>query len=89
MNVHAKQQKARIFMNGRSRAVRIPADFTLDVDEVVLRQEEDGTITIRPARKGGLLAVLENLQPLGDDEVMPDIEDYPPEPVELAFDDEE
>jgi antitoxin VapB len=78
-----KERRAKIFKNGRSRAVRIPKDFNLEGDEVIIRQERDGVITIHPEAKKGLLALLATLEPLGDDDAMPEIEDFPPEPVNL------
>jgi antitoxin VapB len=79
-----KERRAKVFKNGRSRAVRIPQDFDLEGDEVIIRQERDGVITIHPESKKGLLALLASLDPLGDDDSMPDIEDFPPEPVDLG-----
>jgi antitoxin VapB len=31
---------AKIFMNGRSQAVRLPAEFRFDADEVFIRRDE-------------------------------------------------
>lgn len=33
-------QKTRVFRNGRSQAVRIPADYRLSTDEVYVRRDE-------------------------------------------------
>ena len=41
-----KLAKARVFMSGRSQAVRIPAEFRFSCDEVYVR---------RDARSGGLI----------------------------------
>ena len=35
---------AKIFMNGRSQAVRLPKDFRFDCDEVYVRKQGDGII---------------------------------------------
>ena len=43
-------RKVKVFMNGRSRAVRIPKEFDFPGDEVVMRKEEDGTLTLEPVR---------------------------------------
>jgi antitoxin VapB len=32
--------KARVFMNGRSQAVRIPAEFRFNTDEVYVRRDQ-------------------------------------------------
>jgi antitoxin VapB len=56
---------AKVFRNGGSRAIRLPKEFELPGDEVVLKQDF-GVITILPkgARKGTLLALLEALGPI-------------------------
>jgi antitoxin VapB len=33
-------QKARVFMTGRSQAVRIPAEFRFNTDEVYIRRDQ-------------------------------------------------
>ncbi|GHD11521.1 twitching motility protein PilT [Tianweitania populi] len=43
-----KEQRVRVFMNGRSRAVRIPKEFEFEGDEVTIRKEADGTLTLVP-----------------------------------------
>ncbi|MCF1454629.1 AbrB/MazE/SpoVT family DNA-binding domain-containing protein [Agrobacterium vitis] len=81
----SKERRAKIFMNGRSRAVRIPSDFDLSGDEVVIRQEADGVITIQPARQkrspGGLIEWLRQAEPLGQD--FPEIDDQPLQEIDL------
>jgi len=37
-------QTAKIFMNGRSQAVRLPKDFRFDCDEVFIRKHGDKII---------------------------------------------
>ncbi|MBC8129470.1 MAG: AbrB/MazE/SpoVT family DNA-binding domain-containing protein [Rhizobiaceae bacterium] len=69
------ERKAKIFKNGRSRAIRIPAEFILDGDEVTIRQENDGVITILPSAPLGLLAWLATLEPLEEADQMPEITD--------------
>jgi antitoxin VapB len=56
---------AKVFRNGGSRAIRVPKDFELKGDEVVLKQDF-GVITILPkgSRKGSLLALLKALGPI-------------------------
>jgi len=80
-----KERKAKIFKNGRSRAVRIPSDFELPVDEVVIRQEVDGIITIQPANRkrspSGLVEYLRTAEPLMED--FPEIDDLPLRPIDL------
>ncbi len=46
-------EKARVFKNGRSQAVRIPARFRFTTDEVFIRRDEKtGALTLseKPAR---------------------------------------
>ena len=56
---------AKIFRNGGSRAIRLPKEFVLAGDEVVLKQDY-GMITILPKNpaKGSLLALLNALGPI-------------------------
>ncbi len=85
MHSVAKERKAKVFMNGRSRAVRIPSDFTLPSDDVFIRQEVDGSITIRPELQkrspGELVAYLLQAEPLEGE--FPEIEDLPLRPIDL------
>ena len=72
----------RIFKNGRSRAVRIPKDWDVFGDELVMRQDGDRVILERPQRER-LADILARLEPIG--EQWPEVDDPPPEPVD-AFD---
>lgn len=56
---------AKIFRNGGSRAIRLPKEFELEGDEVVLKQDF-GVITILPkgVRRGSLLATLKAVGPI-------------------------
>lgn len=54
----------RVFNNGNSQAVRIPAEFRLDTDQVTITRNEDGDLVLRPVvpRRGeALLAALHAL----------------------------
>ncbi|MGD9912709.1 MAG: antitoxin [Rhizobiaceae bacterium] len=58
MNEHAKPSKAKtakLFKNGRSQAVRLPAEFRFDGKEVSIRRDENtGEVILAPiARKTG------------------------------------
>lgn len=79
------EHRARVFRNGRSRAVRIPKEFDFEGDEVIFRKERDGRLSIEPVRQEmspkQLVEWLRSLPPLDED--LPDIEDFPPEPVDL------
>ena len=39
LNLPAKRQSAKVFMSGRSQAVRLPQEFRFDCDEVAIRRE--------------------------------------------------
>ena len=79
------EQKAKVFKNGRSRAVRIPKEFDFEGDEVIFRKEKDGKISLEPVRPKKspreLVAWLKSQAPLTED--FPEVEDFPPEPVDL------
>jgi len=82
-----KEQRVRVFKNGRSRAIRIPKEFEFEGDEVTLRQEADGRLTLVPDRKQlsprEIVEWLRSQPPLSEED-FPDIEDFPPPPVNLG-----
>ena len=72
---------ARLFRNGRNQAVRIPREFELAADEVVIYRE-DRRLVIEPVeRRPSLAAVLAGLEPLAED--FPEIDDPPTVPEDL------
>jgi antitoxin VapB len=73
-------REAKIFKNGRSRAVRIPREFDSFGDVAILRQVGD-TVVIEPKRRNRLAEFLRTLEPIDED--LPEIEDLPAEPVDL------
>jgi antitoxin VapB len=74
-------RQARLFRNGRNQAVRIPGEFELAADEVVIYQE-DRRLVIEPVeRSPSLSEVLSRLLPLDED--FPSIDDPPAKPEEL------
>jgi antitoxin VapB len=55
---------AKIFINGRSQAVRLPMAFRFDTDEVFIRQDPvsgDVILSKKPANWDGLLQLLPTL----------------------------
>lgn len=66
------QQHVRLFRNGRNQAVRIPKGFEMEGDEAIIRREGN-RLVLEPVKKGGLLALLEELEPLKD--VFPDMDE--------------
>ena len=39
---------AKVFMTGRSQAVRLPKAYRFDADEVLLERQPDGAVLLRP-----------------------------------------
>ncbi len=74
------QRHAKIFKNGRSQAIRIPREFELPGEDVIIRKEE-GRLIIEPAPPPSLLALLATLEPIDED--FAEIDDRPPEPIDL------
>lgn len=66
-------REARLFRNNRSQAVRIPADFELPGDRVLIHRDGDRLI-LEPVPRRDLLQVLADLAPLGPEDDFPDID---------------
>ncbi|HZZ16369.1 MAG TPA: type II toxin-antitoxin system VapB family antitoxin [Candidatus Sulfotelmatobacter sp.] len=68
------QRKAKIFMNNRSQAVRLPKDFQFNVQEVLIRKEgSDVVLSPRPADWSSYLTEA----PVASSSFMEGIEDLP------------
>jgi len=68
-----------LFRNNRSQAVRIPVEFELPGDRVLIRREGD-RLVIEPLRNPGLTALLAQWAkepPLGPEDEFPEINDTP------------
>lgn len=50
---HAGDKTAKIFLNGRSQAVRLPREFRFEADEVYIRRDEETGDVILSTRPGG------------------------------------
>jgi antitoxin VapB len=70
----AMQRTARIFMNNRSQAVRIPKEFQFTTSEVFIRKEGDEVIL--SARPKDWSAYLTS-GPVASEEYMEGVEDLP------------
>ncbi|GLR55795.1 antitoxin [Rhizobium indigoferae] len=68
------QREAKLFRNNKSQAVRIPADFELPGDRVMIHRDGDRLI-IEPVHRKNLLEVLAGLEPLGPEDQFPDVDD--------------
>lgn len=59
----------RVFNNGNSQAVRIPAEFRLDTDRVRISRNEQGDLILHPLpteRGAALMAALQSLREVDD-----------------------
>lgn len=82
MNYPSASRHARLFRNGRNQALRIPREFELPGDEVILHREGDRLIVEPvPRKRNRLSEFLATLPPAG--EGLPEIEDPPVEPEDV------
>lgn len=70
----APPREAKLFRNNKSQAVRIPADFELPGDRVMIHKEGERLI-LEPVRPKNLLEILASLEPLGPEDQFPDVDD--------------
>lgn len=76
----SRPKEAKLFRNNRSQAVRIPVEFELPGDRVLIHREGDKLIiepVKTPANIIELLAAWKQEPPLAPDDQFPDIEDPP------------
>lgn len=80
----APSREAKLFRNNKSQAVRIPADFELPGDRVMIHRDGERLI-IEPVRRKNLLEVLAGLEPLGPEDQFPEIDQtlLPAKEIEL------
>lgn len=76
----AAHKEAKLFRNNRSQAVRIPVEFEMPGDTVLISRDGDRLI-IEPMRMKGLLALLASWEPF--DEEIPEIEGKPVAPKDI------
>jgi antitoxin VapB len=74
------ERLVKLFRNGRNQAVRIPREFELPGKEAIIRKE-GSRLVIEPAPKKSLLELIRSWEPIDDE--FPEIEDPPPEDVQL------
>ena len=76
---------AKIFQNGRSQAVRLPAEFRFNTKEVFVRRDErtgDVILSRRPADWEGLFELIDQARSESQDFLV-DRHDAPPQKREL------
>jgi antitoxin VapB len=74
MHMPTQPRKAKLFMNNRSQAVRLPKDFQFKTDEVFIRKEgEDLVLSPRPSDWSAYLADA----PVASASFMENVEDLP------------
>jgi antitoxin VapB len=82
----SRPREAKLFRNNRSQAVRIPVEFELPGDRVLIRRE-GGKLIIEPMTKPTnlieLLAEWKKEAPLGPEDQFPAIEDMPAKPEDI------
>lgn len=70
-----KEKEVSLFRNGRSQAVRIPKEFEIEADKVIMSKEADGSLHLRPKlRKMSLVEALDWLKEQGP------LDDFPGDP---------
>ncbi len=77
------ERHVKLFRNGSNQAVRIPREFELPGEDAIMRKDGERLI-IEPAARRSLSQVLDylaTLPPIEDE--FPEIDDPPPDPVEL------
>jgi antitoxin VapB len=74
------ERRIKLHHDGREQTIRLPGEFALPGNEAILRWDE-GRLTLEAVDRPSLLATLSGLLPLN--ETWPEVEDRPPEPVDL------
>ncbi|MFZ4758753.1 MAG: antitoxin [Burkholderiaceae bacterium] len=69
------ERHASLFRSGRDQAVRIPREFELQGDKVLIRKDGDRLI-LTPIRINRLVDLLASWEPL--EEGLPELDDMPP-----------
>ena len=81
---------AKVFMTGRSQAVRLPKAYRFDTDEVLIERLPDGAVVLRAKPQGPLgdrlWAMLDGLPDdptfVRPDQGMPEVRDWLDEPTQ-------
>lgn len=76
----SRPKEAKLFRNNRSQAVRIPVEFELPGDRVLIHREGNKLVlepVSRPSNIVELLAQWRQEPPLGPQDQFPDVDDTP------------
>ena len=76
----SRPKEAKLFRNNRSQAVRIPVEFELPGDRVLIHREGNKLVlepVSRPSNIVELLAQWRQEPPLGPQDQLPDVDDAP------------
>lgn len=82
----SRPREAKLFRNNRSQAVRIPVEFELPGDRVMIHREGNKLViepVTRPSNIVELLAEWRNESPLDPEDQFPTIEDTPAKPEDI------
>ncbi|AMG37850.1 AbrB/MazE/SpoVT family DNA-binding domain-containing protein [Achromobacter xylosoxidans] len=82
----SKSREAKLFRNNRSQAVRIPAEFELPGERVLIRREGGKLIiepVLGPRNIVELLAQWRQDEPLGLEDQFPEIANMPLQPEDM------
>ena len=73
--------RSRVFNNGNSQAVRIPAELRLDTDQVQISRNEEGDLIVHPLPKARGEALLKALEGFDEDFIAALEEDRAEDPL--------
>lgn len=82
---HSRPREAKLFRNNRSQAVRIPAEFEMPGDRVLIRREGTHLIIEPMTKPRNIVELLGQWlsEPLAAEDRFPDIPDAPMAPEEI------
>ena len=86
LSTPSKPKEAKLFRNNRSQAVRIPVEFELPGDRVLIHREGSKLIieqVTKPTNIVELLAEWRKETPLGPEDQFPAIDDIPAKPEDI------
>ena len=86
LSTPSRPKEAKLFRNNRSQAVRIPVEFELPGDRVLIHREGSKLIiepVTRPTNIVELLAEWRKEAPLGPEDQFPAIDEMPAQPEDI------